>query len=123
VDCAISTSGDYERVFVKDGVRHHHLLDPATGSAATGARSVTVIADASAHAGLATEAWSKALFVLGPHRGMPLLAKNAPGLDAVLVDASGRLHYSRGLAQALRPAATVAEPNPRPVSRPAVAVA
>ena len=123
VDCAVSTSGDYERAFVKDGVRHHHLLDPATGSAAIGARSVTTIADASVHAGLATEAWSKALFVLGPQRGIPLLAHNAPGLDAVLVDAGGRLHYSRGLAQALRPAVALPESSSPLVSRPAAAVA
>jgi thiamine biosynthesis lipoprotein len=101
VDCAVSTSGDYERAFVKDGVRHHHLLDPATGASATGARSVTVIADAARHAGLVTEAWSKALFVLGPTRGLTLMAERAPTLDAVVVDAQGRLHCSRGLAQAM----------------------
>jgi thiamine biosynthesis lipoprotein len=109
VDCAVSTSGDYERSFVKDGVRHHHLLDPATGASATGARSVTLIADAAPHAGLVTEAWSKALFVLGPTRGLARLAEHAPSLDAVLVDANGRLHFSRGLAHAMP-----AEPAPAP---------
>jgi len=39
---AIATSGDYERFVEVDGVRHSHLLDPRTGRAARGLRSVTV---------------------------------------------------------------------------------
>ena len=39
---AIATSGDYERFVEVDGARHSHLLDPRTGRAARGLRSVTV---------------------------------------------------------------------------------
>ncbi|HEU4459179.1 MAG TPA: FAD:protein FMN transferase, partial [Methylibium sp.] len=91
-DCAISTSGDYERCFERDGVRHHHLIDPATGRSAAGARSVTVLADD----GLTAEALGKSLFVLGVERGLALV-ESLPGVDAVVVDAHGALHFSSGL--------------------------
>ena len=41
---AIATSGDYERFFIKDGVKFHHILDPKTGFPAHKSRSVTIVA-------------------------------------------------------------------------------
>ena len=65
-DVSISTSGDYERFFERDGVRCHHLLDPKTGRSPTALRSVTILADD----GLTSEALSKCVFVMGVARGM-----------------------------------------------------
>jgi thiamine biosynthesis lipoprotein len=92
VDVSISTSGDYERYFDADGERFHHLIDPKTGRSPGGVHSVTVLADD----GLTTEALSKAVFVLGLDKGMRLI-ESQPGVDAVVVDASGALHCSSGL--------------------------
>jgi thiamine biosynthesis lipoprotein len=90
---AISTSGDYERYFERDGVRCHHLIDPRTGKSPSAIRSVTVIADD----GLTTEALSKTVFVLGVEAGLRIVDA-MPGVDAVIVDEHGTLIASAGLA-------------------------
>jgi FAD:protein FMN transferase len=91
-DTAVSTSGDYERFFEQAGVRHHHIIDPATGRSPAAIHSVTILAAD----GLTAEALSKTVFVLGIERGMALI-ESQPGVDAIVVDAKGRLHYSTGL--------------------------
>ena len=96
-DAALSTSGDYERFFERDGVRHHHILDPATGRSPSLVRSVTVIADD----GLTTEALSKAVFIKGVAEGLRLVEQQR-GVDCVVVDALGALHFSSGLLDAGR---------------------
>jgi len=98
VDVSISTSGDYERYFDEGGERFHHLIDPATGRSPSGVRSVTVLAED----GLTCEALSKTVFVLGVDKGLALIASQ-PGVDAVVVDANGDLHYSAGLLPATPP--------------------
>ena len=97
-DTSISTSGDYERYFERDGVRHHHLIDPKTGTSPSALHSVTILAAD----GLTSEALSKCVFVMGLARGMRLV-ESQPGVDAVVVDATGTLHFSSGLAAASRP--------------------
>jgi len=96
-DTSISTSGDYERYFERDGVRHHHLIDPKTGTSPSALHSVTILAAD----GLTSEALSKCVFVMGLTRGMRLV-ESLPGVDAVVVDAAGALHFSCGLAAAGR---------------------
>jgi FAD:protein FMN transferase len=91
-DVALSTSGDYERYFEQDGVRYHHVIDPATGKSPHSVRSVTVVAPD----GLTSEALTKSVFVMGVARGMRLV-ESLDGVDAVVVDATGALHYSSGL--------------------------
>jgi len=91
-DRTFSTSGDYERGFVKDGVRYHHILDPKTGQPARLCRSVTV----SAKDAITADAWSKPLFILGPERGLKLL-KSMPDLQAVFVDAKNQIHTTPGM--------------------------
>ena len=92
-DEAISTSGDYERYFEEDGVRYHHILDPASGRPVAGVRSVTVIGpDATLTDGLSTS-----VFVLGVERGLALI-EATPGYAAVIVDAGHRVRFSTALA-------------------------
>jgi len=91
-DTAISTSGDYERYFIKDGVRHHHILSPKTGKSVSTTRSVTVLGPDA----VTTDGLSTTLFVLGAVKGLAL-AERLEGIDAVIIDATGRIHYSSGL--------------------------
>lgn len=94
-DLAVSTSGDYERFFIAaDGSRVHHILSPQTGrSARSGLVSATVIATDS----LTADALSTTLFVLGLPRALAL-ANSLPGVSAVLIDDTGKVHYSEDLA-------------------------
>ena len=96
-DASFSTSGDYERGFVKNGVRYHHIIDPATGYPANRSRSVTV----SAPDAITADMWSTALFVLGPVKGLALV-EELPGVDAVFVGADNRLEVSSGLKGRIR---------------------
>lgn len=91
-DIAISTSGDYERYFIRDGVRYHHIINTKTGHSARASESATVIGpDATM-----TDALSTSVFILGPSKGIALINR-LPGFDAVVIDAKGRLFYSDGL--------------------------
>lgn len=58
---SIATSGDYERFFMVDNVRYHHILDPKTGYPARKAISATIISEDP----VVADAFSTAAFVLG----------------------------------------------------------
>jgi thiamine biosynthesis lipoprotein len=69
--CGVSTSGDAEQWVEIGGIRYSHIIDPRTGTALTGRRSVSVIAsDATSSDMLAT-----ALSVLGPDQGARVIAR------------------------------------------------
>jgi thiamine biosynthesis lipoprotein len=91
-DHAFSTAGDYERFFILDGKRYHHIIDPKTGWPATGTRSVTIYAP---NAFLA-DAVDDAVFILGWKKGLDLVA-GLPGVGAVVVDDNGQVHMSKGM--------------------------
>ena len=60
-NAAVSTSGDAEQFVEINGVRYSHIVDPRTGGALTGRRSVTVVA----RRGWAADALATAASVLG----------------------------------------------------------
>ena len=77
----VSTSGDYERYFEKDGKRYHHILDASTGyPAETDIISVTVVCDS----GIISDALSTACFILGYEKSGELL--NSFNASAIFVD-------------------------------------
>lgn len=91
-DSSISTSGDYERFFIKDGVRYHHIIDPKSGYPAQGCQSVTIISEK----GVAVDALATGVFVLGPEKGMRLI-EEIEGVEGIIVNPHGEIAISSGL--------------------------
>jgi thiamine biosynthesis lipoprotein len=91
-DMAISTSGDYQRFFIKDGKRYHHILDPATGFPA---ESDLLSASVIAHEGYMADGLSTAVFALGAEKGMTLL--KTMGVEGVLVDRNRKVFVTEGI--------------------------
>jgi thiamine biosynthesis lipoprotein len=91
-ECYISTSGDYEKYFIEDGKRYHHILDPQTGyPSESGLISVTIVSDQ----GVLSDGLSTACFVLGYEKSLPLLEKyNA---EAIFVDVDKNVIVTEGL--------------------------
>ncbi len=91
-DSAISTSGDYQRFFIKNGKRFHHILDPETGFPADSSLiSVSVVAPE----GYLSDGLSTAVFVLGSEKGIKLL--ESMGLDGVIVGTNKKMLLTKNL--------------------------
>jgi FAD:protein FMN transferase len=91
-NATFSTSGDYERFFMKNGRRYHHILDLTAGEPARGCRSVTLVTDRAVIA----DALAKGVFILGPVAGMALIER-LPNVEGVIVGATNEVVISRGL--------------------------
>jgi FAD:protein FMN transferase len=96
-DGTFSTSGDYERFFMKDGRRYHHILDPAAGEPARGSRSVTIVANR----GVIADGLSTGVFILGPTAGMALIER-LPDVEGVIVSDRNEVLISSGLTGRVR---------------------
>lgn len=92
VDTAISTSGDYERYFDENGVRYHHIIDPASGHSASKVRSATILAPTATR----TDGLSKTAFVLGAEKAIEIYERLGD-VDAILVTPEGKVLYTKGL--------------------------
>jgi len=89
---ALSTSGDYERFYMDNGKRIHHIINPKTGKPSTQSWSASVIGDDAT----VTDALSTTVFILGEKKGLELI-NSLDGIDAIVIDTQGKIHYSNGL--------------------------
>jgi thiamine biosynthesis lipoprotein len=80
----ISTSGDYQRFFIRDSVRYHHILDPHSGWPARDVVSVTVVAPTAMEA----DELSTSAFVLGREEGMNKI-EAMPDVEAIFIYEAG----------------------------------
>ena len=91
-ESTFSTSGDYERFFIRNGRRYHHIVDPTTGEPARGSRSVTIATGS----GTIADGLSTGVFILGPEAGMALIERLS-GVEGVIVTADNDVLVSSGL--------------------------
>jgi thiamine biosynthesis lipoprotein len=96
-DHAFSTAGDYERFFIIDGKRYHHIIDPHTGYPAMRSRSVTIYAKNAFWA----DALDDAVFILGWKKGIEMIEK-LDDVGAVVVDENGEVHTSERVREHLQ---------------------
>ena len=96
-DEAISTAGDYQRYFEKNGIRYHHILDPQTLQPARLSQSVTIVAPT----GVLADGLDTGIFVMGPEKGMALIER-LPGIEGVIVGEDGTVSVSSGLQSRLQ---------------------
>lgn len=88
-DLSAVTTGDYERYFEQNGVRYHHVFDPATGyPAQTDVRSVTILGTVSAEC----DAYSTALFVMGREKGLEF--SNAHDIASIFITKDRKIYTS-----------------------------
>jgi thiamine biosynthesis lipoprotein len=92
-DNFVNTSGDYERYFIRDGVRYCHLIDPRTGRQPRSTMSTTIVGPDATNDDILSK-----LFVVGAQQGLELLGR-LPGYDAVFVDSEGRIIQSSGMSK------------------------
>lgn len=96
-DEGLSTSGDYERFFVKDGKRYHHILDPATGYPVdNGIMSVTVVIDGSVKDnGMLADILSLTVFELGIEKGIKFI-DSIPNVACEITTTDYKVYTSSG---------------------------
>lgn len=94
LNASIATSGDYERFFIKDNVRYHHIIDTKTGKSADKAMSVTIINKTDDPA--ISDGLSTAVFVLGPKQGIELI-ESLENIEAIIVGADNNIRTTKGL--------------------------
>jgi len=86
-DVSIVTTGDYERFFIHEGNRYHHIINPQTGWPSNATQSATIIA----HNATLADAWSTALFVQGKQAITQQYKLNK---HTFIIDSHGQQHGS-----------------------------
>lgn len=94
-DQSVVTSGNYERYFIEDGKRYHHILDPTTGyPAESGIISATVIGDNA----LLCDALSTTCYIVGIERALEII-EALDGVECILIDKDMQEYCSSGFGQ------------------------
>lgn len=86
-ECAVVTSGSYQRYFEQDGKLYHHIIDPKTAAPAeSGLVAVTILCDS----GTMADCLSTSMFILGEEQAISYRSTYG-GFDMILVTADDRV--------------------------------
>jgi thiamine biosynthesis lipoprotein len=86
-DQAVVTSGNYEKYIMIMGEKYCHILDPKTGYAVKGIKSVTIFSSSAE----LSDAIATAIFVMGVEKGIKLIDQ-LKGIDGFIIDSYGKMH-------------------------------
>lgn len=94
---ALSTSGDYERYFIKDGKRYHHILNPFTGyPAESGVMSNTIVIRSDvADCNMLADILTKVTFVSGIEKGFQII-DSLSGVECLAITTDYEIYKSAG---------------------------
>ncbi len=94
---ALSTSGDYERFFIKDGKRYHHILNPFNGyPAEAGVMSDTIVISSDIpDSNMLADILTKITFVSGVDKGFKII-DGIPGVECAAITTDGKIYKSTG---------------------------
>jgi thiamine biosynthesis lipoprotein len=93
IDKSVVTSGNYERYFINQGKRFHHIINPMSGNPSdNGVISATIISDYS----IDGDALSTCAFVMGLEKGL-LLTESIKGVDAIFITEDRRIYTTKGI--------------------------
>lgn len=93
---SISTSGDYERYFIVEGKRYHHIINPRTGFPSEGCEAVTVLCSNPTDA----DAVSTAAFILGPKKGLSFIEDM--GCKGLIIDERENVKMTKGMRELIQ---------------------
>lgn len=90
---SVVTSGNYERYFMKDGQRFHHIIDPKTGyPSQSKIISATIISDNS----IDGDGLSTGVYILGVDKSLEII-EAIEGIDAIFITEDKKVYTTSGI--------------------------
>ncbi|MCK8817344.1 FAD:protein FMN transferase [Natroniella sulfidigena] len=93
-DLTVDTSGDYERYFIEDGVRYHHILDPKADGypAESDVMGATVVTEDPTEA----DVLATIIYLLGAEAGLELI-EGMEDVETLIVTEDRKIYVTDGL--------------------------